>query len=140
MKGANSILIGKKQNIILKKYFSSCCRNEGSCLLYLILQNECENFIIRDGFTSSGNSYKNKAIGIFSKGMKEWETYVAWLLKQGDDSIGRTLLLPPTSSCHVHTVPSSAALANRCPQWSNCNADIDARAYGGGTFAAGRTP
>jgi hypothetical protein len=26
------------------------------------------------------------------------------------------LLLPPTSSCHVLTVPSTAAVANLCPQ------------------------
>lgn len=67
-------------------------------------------------------------------------TYDAWPLKQSDDCVGWTLLLPPTSSCQVHTVPSNAAVANRWPQQSNCNADIDARAYGGGTFAAGRTP
>lgn len=72
--------------------------------------------------------------------LKSKTTYDAWPLKHKEDSVGRTLLLPPTSNCHEHTVPSNAAVANLCPHWSNCTDDIEARAYGGGTFAAGKTP
>lgn len=74
------------------------------------------------------------------KRLKDHETYDAWPLKQRNDSTGWILLLPPTSDCQVHTVPSSAALANLCPHGPNCTADIDAKACGGGTVAAGRTP
>lgn len=54
--------------------------------------------------------------------------------------MGRMFLLPLTSSCHVLTVPSSAAVENLCPQASNSTDDMDGTAYGGGTVAAGRTP
>lgn len=67
------------------------------------------------------------------------KTYDAWPSKQGSDSVGSMLLLPPTSSCHVLIVPSSAAVENLCPQASNSKADMDGIAYGGGTLAAGRT-
>lgn len=65
---------------------------------------------------------------IITLGKFVYITYYAWLLKQKDDSVGHTLPLPPTSSCHVHTVPSNAAEANLCPQWSNCKAETDASA------------
>lgn len=67
-------------------------------------------------------------------------TYNTWPLKQRDDSVGLTLLLPPTSSCQADTVPSSALLANLWPHRSNCKPLTDARGYGGGTLAAASTP
>lgn len=71
---------------------------------------------------------------------KAEDTYAVWLLKQTEDSVGWMLLLPSTSSYHVHTVPSNPAVMNLCLQWSNRTADTETRAYGGGTFAAGSTP
>lgn len=65
------------------------------------------------------------------KDSKDHKTYDAWPLKQRNDSTGWILLLPPTSGCQVHTVPSSAALANLCPHGPNRTADIDVKAYGG---------
>lgn len=60
--------------------------------------------------------------------------------KKRQDSVGRTLLRPPTSSCQVDTVPSIAAVTKRCPPESNLTDATEGMTYGGGMLAAGNTP